>query len=193
MSAPYYNSKAIKVALVVDGKGYVEIVSPYVSDRSRQGREEEREESVSYQRLSAQLSDGQGFIVPAGHPFVVVADHGQDLRVLCFDIKIATVEKNEKYPLAGILLLLQSSTCHFLFFLFLVSCIGGKFVFFSCCACGCVGRDNIYNEMNRAERELFFKESEREVERVLKAQKEAGFFDGPQGRHKRESEGRSDK
>ncbi|XXG73703.1 hypothetical protein AAC387_Pa07g2572 [Persea americana] len=155
MSAPYYNSKAIKVALVVDGKGYVEIVSPYVSDRSRQGREEEREESVSYQRLSAQLSDGQGFIVPAGHPFVVVADHGQDLRVLCFDIKIATVEKNEKYPLAG--------------------------------------RDNIYNEMNRAERELFFKESEREVERVLKAQKEAGFFDGPQGRHKRESEGRSDK
>ncbi|XXG73705.1 hypothetical protein AAC387_Pa07g2574 [Persea americana] len=143
MSAPYYNSKAIKVALVVDGKGYVEIVSPYVSDRSRQGREEEREESVSYQRLSAQLSDGQGFIVPAGHPFVVVADHGQDLRVLCFDIKIATVKKNEKYPLAG--------------------------------------RDNIYNEMNRAEKELFFKESEREVEQVLKGQKEAGFFDGPQG------------
>ncbi|KAJ8630718.1 hypothetical protein MRB53_024041 [Persea americana] len=268
MSAPYYNSKAIKVALVVEGKGYVEIVSPYVSDRSRQGREEEREESVSYQRLSAQLSDGQAhsleipascqqvlvseprslkarlliypgaacreedlkqefedgycecrdvifnendawkwevdveklpliieeeetssfelpldtppspmesprsetlprkpivykfqpaansFIVPAGHPFVVVADHGQDLRVLCFDIKIATVKKNEKYPLAG--------------------------------------RDNIYNEMNRAERELFFKESEREVEQVLKGQKEAGFFDGPQGRHERESEGRSD-
>lgn len=121
MSAPYYNSRAIKVALVVDGKGYVEIVSPYLSDRSRQGREEEREESVSYQRLSAQLSDGQGFIVPAGHPFVVAADHGQDLRVLCFDIKIATVENNEKYPLAGILLLLQSSTAHFL--VFSVSCV----------------------------------------------------------------------
>lgn len=47
--------------------------------------------------------------------------------------------------------------------------------------------------MNRAERELFFKESEREVERVLKAQKEAGFFDGPLGRRERESESRSDK
>lgn len=73
-----------------------------------------------------------------------------------------------------------------------MSCIGGKFVLFSCRACGCVGRENVYNEMNRAERELFFKESEREVERVLKAQKEAGFFDGPQGRGEKESEGRSD-
>lgn len=114
MSVPYYNSKAIKVALVVDGRGYLEIVSPYVSDRRRQGREEQ-EKDVSYQRLSAQLSDGQGFVVPAGHPFVVVADHGQDLRVLCFDINIATVEKNEKYPLAGILLSLQSSTSLSLF------------------------------------------------------------------------------
>lgn len=100
MLEPYYNSKAFKVALVVDGKGYWELVSPYGSARSGEGRESQ-EESVSYQRLSAQLSDGNGLVVPPGHPSAIVAERGQDLRVLCFGIN---AEQNQEHRLAGMLL-----------------------------------------------------------------------------------------
>ncbi|RWR85338.1 Cupin 1 [Cinnamomum micranthum f. kanehirae] len=148
MLAPYYNSKAFKVALVVDGKGHWELVSPYGSARSGEGRESQ-EESVSYQRLSAQLSDGNGLVVPPGHPSAIVADRGQDLRVLCFGIN---AEENQEHRLAG--------------------------------------RDNIYNKMNKAEREIFFKAPETEVREVLNAQRDAGIVEGPKGSQESESEGR---
>lgn len=104
MLEPYYNSKAFTVALVVDGKGYWELVSPYGSGRSGEGRESQ-EESVSYQRLTAQLSDGNGLVLPPGHPSVIVADRGQDLRVLCFGIN---AENNQEHQLAGMLLPIQT-------------------------------------------------------------------------------------
>ncbi|KAJ8630721.1 hypothetical protein MRB53_024044 [Persea americana] len=148
MLAPYFNSKAFKVALVVDGKGYWELVSPYGSGRSGEGREWQ-EESVSYQRLRAQLSDGNGLVVPPGHPSAIVADRGQDLRVLLFGIH---AEKNQELWLAG--------------------------------------RENIYNEMNNVEREMFFKAPEKEVREVLNAQRDAGIVEGPKGSQERESEGR---
>ncbi|RWR85368.1 Cupin 1 [Cinnamomum micranthum f. kanehirae] len=148
MLAPYYNSKAFKVALVVDGKGHWELVSPYGSARSGEGRESQ-EESVSYQRLSAELSDGNGLVVPPGHPSAIVAEGGQDLRVLCFGIN---AEENQEHRLAG--------------------------------------RDNIYNKMNKAEREIFFKAPETEVREVLNAQRDAGIVEGPKGSQESESEGR---
>ncbi|KAJ8630714.1 hypothetical protein MRB53_024037 [Persea americana] len=140
---------AFKVALVVDGKGYWELVSPYGSVRSGEGTEWQ-EESVSYQRLRAQLSDGNGLVIPPGHPSAIVADRGQDLRVLLFGIN---AEKNQELWLAG--------------------------------------RENIYNEMNNVEREMFFKAPEKEVREVLNAQCDAGIVEGQKGRRERESEGRS--
>ncbi|KAJ8630558.1 hypothetical protein MRB53_023881 [Persea americana] len=165
MEAPYYNSKATLVAVVLDGKGYFEMTCPHLSDprsreeseqghqgeESEQSRREGEEESVSYQEVRAKLSPGDVYVVPAGHPFVTVADEGQDLRIVCFEIN---AEDNIKYMLAGL--------------------------------------DNIFNKLNREEREMFFKESERGVQRLLNAQRDVGLLEGPEGRSERGSEGRSD-
>lgn len=178
MIGPYYNSRATQVAVVMDGNGYVQMACPHLSEQSeeereqgRRGRgreqsEQEREqgprgrgreqgrreqESVSYQSVSANVSPGDVFVAPAGHPIVTVANQDQELLVLCFEIN---AENNEKYTLAG--------------------------------------RGNIYNKLNRAEKEVFFKESERELDGVLRSQRDAGIFEGPQGRWETGSEGRSD-
>ncbi|RWR85231.1 vicilin-like protein antimicrobial peptides 2-2 precursor [Cinnamomum micranthum f. kanehirae] len=165
MEAPYYNSRATKVAVVLDGSGYFEMTCPHLAGRrsreegeqgrqgeeSEPGRREGEEESVSYQKVSAKLSPGDVYVVPAGHPFVNVADKDQELRIVCFEIN---AEDNKKYMLAG--------------------------------------QDNIFNKLNREEREIFFKESEREVQQVLNAQREAGLLEGPEGRKERGGEGRSD-
>lgn len=69
-----------------------------------------------------------------------------------------------------------------------VCCFGGKFDWLLLLWRPCVGRDNIYNKMNKAEREMFFKAPETEVREVLNAQRDAGIVEGPKGSKERESE-----
>jgi len=106
MTAPYYNSKSTKIAVVVDGEGYFEMACPHLS--RQQGRESERPGSrqqekmrstgPSYQRVSSRLTRGTVVVVPAGHPFVAVASNNQNLQLLCFEVN---ANNNEKFPLAG--------------------------------------------------------------------------------------------
>lgn len=103
MTAPYYNSKSTKIAIVVDGEGYFEMACPHLSQS--QGRQEERYESqretrggTSYQTVQSRLRVGTVVVVPAGHPFVAVASNNQNLQLLCFEIN---AYGNEKFTLAG--------------------------------------------------------------------------------------------
>ncbi|KAF9622586.1 hypothetical protein IFM89_032485 [Coptis chinensis] len=108
MVAPFYNSKATSLVVVVEGRGRFEMACPHVSSSKRQrsqGRreyeqEEEREESGSahYQRVSARLSPRTAFIVPAGHPVSIVASDNQNLQIVAFKIN---VENNQRNYLAG--------------------------------------------------------------------------------------------
>lgn len=69
-------------------------------------------------------------------------------------------------------------------------CFGGKFDYWLLLFWRlCVGRDNIYNKMNKAEREMFFKAPETEVREVLNAQRDEGIVEGPKGSQESESEG----
>ncbi|KAJ9171989.1 hypothetical protein P3X46_015282 [Hevea brasiliensis] len=76
MIGPYYNSKATKISIVVDGEGYFEMACPHVSSSSK------RKKTSS----------------PAGHPVASVASRNNNLQILCFEIN--TKGKN-RYPLAG--------------------------------------------------------------------------------------------
>ncbi|NP_001291343.1 vicilin-like antimicrobial peptides 2-2 precursor [Sesamum indicum] len=97
MTAPHYNSKATKIALVVDGEGYFEMACPHMS-RSRGSYQGETRGRPSYQRVASRLTRGTVVIIPAGHPFVAVASSNQNLQVLCFEVN---ANNNEKFPLAG--------------------------------------------------------------------------------------------
>ncbi|XP_058110929.1 vicilin Cor a 11.0101-like [Magnolia sinica] len=153
MQLPFYNSKAAKVVLVVQGRGYFEMACPHVSSQRRQseqGRgqqheeEEEEEEQqhegpVRYQRVRSRLSPNTVFIVPASHPIVTVASRDENLQMLCFEVN---ARDNQKYFLAG--------------------------------------KKNILRQLEREEEELSFNAPSKEVEEIFNAQGEDAFAPGPE-------------
>ncbi|KAH6754762.1 hypothetical protein C2S53_020587 [Perilla frutescens var. hirtella] len=169
MTAPYYNSRATEINVVVDGEGYFEMACPHLSQsQSRRGREEQygehresrrggREEHYEqqresrgqsgYQKIRSRLSVGTVVVVPAGHPFVAVASNNQNLQILSFKVN---AYNNEQFTLAG--------------------------------------KRNVMNQLEREAKELAFGMPAREVEEVFRSQKEEFFFPGPRRQH----EGRSD-
>ncbi|XP_068636240.1 vicilin Cor a 11.0101-like [Aristolochia californica] len=96
MTAPYYNSKATKVAVVTEGNGYFEMVCPHLASGGRRQKGQGTEER--YQKIRGNLSPGHVVVVPAGHPTVIVASRGRNLEVACFNIN---ARNNERYHLAG--------------------------------------------------------------------------------------------
>ncbi|OMO77646.1 Cupin 1 [Corchorus capsularis] len=106
MSAPFFNSKATKIAIVVEGdEGYFEMACPHVSSKSSKDRRSHdprsfgREKSgPNYQKISSRLRPDTVFIVPASHPLVTVATGNKNLEILCFEVNI---KDNVRYPLAG--------------------------------------------------------------------------------------------
>lgn len=109
MTAPLYNSRATKIAFVIDGEGCFEMACPHLSSGSSseqyghgQGSRssmQKQKKSKRYQRVSGRLTRGVVFIVPAGHPYSLVASPSNNLEVVCFEVDS---EGNIKYPLAGI-------------------------------------------------------------------------------------------
>jgi len=160
MSAPFYNSRSIKIAYVLDGEGHIEIVCPHLaqgggesgrrggrSERwSRRGEEESSEESEEeeeaghgYRTIRARVSRGTAFVVPVGHPVVEVASRGSNLQIVCFEVQ---ADRNEKVYLAG--------------------------------------ANNVLRKLDGAAKELAFAAPAREVDEVLDAQREQGFLPGPE-------------
>ncbi|OAY67862.1 Vicilin-like antimicrobial peptides 2-2 [Ananas comosus] len=155
MMAPNYNSRAIKIAFVVQGSGYMEMACPHISkqkgsrrrgggeseeEREKEG-EEEQEEGPRYQLVKSEVRRGSVFVIPPGHPVVAVASPNENLQVLCFGIR---AENNEKFFLAG--------------------------------------RNNILKKMEKEAKELAFDVAAREVDEVFNAQQESAFFPGPNQR-----------
>jgi mannose-6-phosphate isomerase-like protein (cupin superfamily) len=101
---PHYNSRATVVVYVVEGTGRFEMACPHVSRQSREYRgrreeeEEEKESSGKFHRVSARLSPGDAFVIPAGHPIAVVASQGENLRLVGFGIN---GQNNQRNFLAG--------------------------------------------------------------------------------------------
>ncbi|KAI4345661.1 hypothetical protein L6164_012761 [Bauhinia variegata] len=94
---PHKNSKTWVVAYVSEGSGLFEIATP----RREQGQEEQEEQEQTYgeiQGLSAQLNQGDVFVVPPGYPFALTASNNNNLHVVGFDINI---QDNQRSFLAG--------------------------------------------------------------------------------------------
>ena len=83
MIAPSYNSKATKIAFVVSGEGYVEIV---------------QRNHGEYVKVASKVSAGDAFLVSAGEPVSTSALGGEGIQVLCFGLN---VKENRRVFLAG--------------------------------------------------------------------------------------------
>ncbi|XP_058752870.1 provicilin [Vicia villosa] len=100
---PNYNSRAIVIVTVNEGKGDFELVGQRNENQQEQrgendDEEEQREEEISkqVQRYKARLSPGDVFVIPAGHPIAINAS--SDLKLIGFGIN---AENNQRNFLAG--------------------------------------------------------------------------------------------
>ncbi|KAI3469600.1 hypothetical protein Pfo_026263 [Paulownia fortunei] len=104
MVAPCYNSRSTKLVFVVGGSGQFEMACPHLSAKSKQGsqgrkeRQGETRTDVHYKKVSARLSVGDAFIIPAGHPIAIIASQDSNLQLAGFGIKGSY---DQKYFLAG--------------------------------------------------------------------------------------------
>ncbi|KAL5702233.1 hypothetical protein ACHQM5_027474 [Ranunculus cassubicifolius] len=113
MLGPFYNSRSTKIAMVVRGEGSFEMACPHMSQQQQgQQRQEQGQQgqesspqggqrgsgSTSYQKVRARVSQGDVYVVPAGHPIATVASNNQNLEVVCFEIN---AQNNKRIPLAG--------------------------------------------------------------------------------------------
>ena len=162
MSAPFYNSRSIKIAYVLDGEGHIEIVCPHLAQggesehgrrggrserRSRRGEEESEEEEAGqgYRTIRARVSRGTAFVVPVGHPVVEVASRGSNLQIVCFEVQ---ADRNEKVYLAG--------------------------------------ANNVLRKLDGAAKELAFAARAREVDEVLDAQRDQSLPDSEESGRREE-------
>lgn len=101
---PHYNSRAIVIVVVNEGNGDFELVGQ--RNENQQGRrkeddeeEEQGEEEINkqVQNYKSKLSQGDVFVIPAGHPVAIRAS--TNLNLLGFGIN---AENNQRNFLAGI-------------------------------------------------------------------------------------------
>ncbi|GER34274.1 vicilin-like protein [Striga asiatica] len=100
MVAPYYNSRSTKLVFVVGGNGQYEMACPHLSDQSKHNSQgqKEKQTGVHYERVSARLSIGDAFVIPAGHPIAILASQDSNLQLASFGIKGSF---DQKHFLAG--------------------------------------------------------------------------------------------
>nr|ABG02260.1 8S globulin alpha isoform precursor [Vigna radiata] len=89
---PHYNSKAIVILVINEGKANIELVG----QREQQKQQEEQEESWEVQRYRAELSEDDVFIIPATYPVAINAT--SNLNFFAFGIN---AENNQRNFLAG--------------------------------------------------------------------------------------------
>lgn len=96
---PHYNSRAIIIGVVNEGKGELELVglrNPQQEQEEEEEEEEEESSSPEVHRYRARLSPGDVFVIPSSHPVAVNAS--SDLYLLGFGIN---AENNQRNFLAG--------------------------------------------------------------------------------------------
>lgn len=115
---PHHNSRATIVAMVLEGSGHYEMACPHLPSREEEEQMEDDRPSSSgtqFQKVSTNLSPGDVFVIPAGHPISIVASQNQNLRMLGFGIN---GRNNHRNFLAGnnhvqvyVCVLVTSFTC----------------------------------------------------------------------------------
>ncbi|CAI8585136.1 unnamed protein product [Vicia faba] len=137
---PNYNSRAIVIVTVNEGKGDIELVGQRNENQEEKREENDKEEeqkeeeiSKQVQRYRARLSPGDVFVIPAGHPYAINAS--SELNLIGFGIN---AENNQRNFLAG-------------------------------------EEDNVISQIQRPVKEIVFPGSSKEIDRLLKNQKESYF------------------
>ncbi|XP_047085653.1 63 kDa globulin-like protein [Lolium rigidum] len=178
MTAPYYNTQSVKIALVLEGEGEVEIVCPHLSQESQRhqqgqsergkgrGREEEDDEreqqhqqqgrgsgseseSEEQQQQQQQKYETIRARVSPGSAFVVPPGHPV--------VEISSSRGSDNLQVVCFEINAQKNERVWL-----------------------AGKNNVLGKLDRPAKELTFGAPAREIDAVLDAQQDEGFFAGPE-------------
>ncbi|KAK9669627.1 hypothetical protein RND81_13G144900 [Saponaria officinalis] len=90
MNTPFISSRATKIIMVVSGRGRLEMAA---SSNDVDGTTE-----TFYKQISAELKPGVVFVIPPGHPMVLMSSQDETLETICFEVN---AKGNQKFSLAG--------------------------------------------------------------------------------------------
>jgi len=79
--------------MVEAGSGYIEMACPHLGAKGNR-KEEQEAASPTYKKVRARLSQGDAFVVPAGHPVALVASENENLRAVGFGINAYSNQMN---------------------------------------------------------------------------------------------------
>lgn len=83
MFMPHYNTRGIILGFVANGGGHTEVVCPHVANKQQlEGEEQQAEGQVK--SLWANVTKGDFYIIPAGHPLSVRASENSSLEAVEF-------------------------------------------------------------------------------------------------------------
>ncbi|KAJ3668889.1 hypothetical protein LUZ60_010839 [Juncus effusus] len=158
MMAPNYNSRSTNIAIVIQGSGYIEMTCPHLSkDEGERGRRWEGEEEEEEEERGQERSSRYKLVRSRLH-------HGSVFVIPASHPVITVASRDENLQILCFGIKAENNWKYFL-----------------------AGKNNVLNEMEKEAKELAFDTPAREVEQLLKAQKETVFFPGP-GASQRASE-----
>ncbi|KAK1599252.1 hypothetical protein QYE76_008155 [Lolium multiflorum] len=178
MTAPYYNTQSVKIAVVLEGEGEVEIVCPHLSQDSERhqqgqsergkgrGREEEDDErEQQHQQHGRQQGRGSGS-----------ESESEEQQQEKYETIRARVSRGSAFvvppghPVVEISSSRGSSNLQVV--CFEINAENNERVWLA-------GKNNVLGKLDSPAKELAFGEPAREVDEVLEAQKDKGFLAGP--------------
>ncbi|XP_074316756.1 vicilin Jug r 6.0101-like isoform X2 [Silene latifolia] len=90
MNSPFISSRATKIIMVVKGRGRVEMAASRPVEKGSIG--------IQYLKISSELKPGVVFVIPPGHPMVLMASQDEVLETICYEVN---AKGNQKFSLAG--------------------------------------------------------------------------------------------
>ncbi|XP_074316183.1 vicilin Pis v 3.0101-like [Silene latifolia] len=73
MNVPFHSTRVIKIIIVISGSGRFEMATPYNEEGVRR---------IHYKKTSSELKPGMVFVVPPGHPLILMASEDENLETL---------------------------------------------------------------------------------------------------------------
>ena len=98
MFLPHYNTKAITIAQIFDGRAKLELASPHLAREKSEEDEEDRREG-QIQKVTSTVKKDDVFVALAGHPFALRTSKKDNLWMVAF---LLSAENNQRNFLGGI-------------------------------------------------------------------------------------------
>ncbi|GJN23815.1 hypothetical protein PR202_gb11499 [Eleusine coracana subsp. coracana] len=192
MSAPFYNTRSIKIAYVVDGEGHAEIVCPHLAQQQQHGSETQRQRKHEGRRRSREREQESQEKSKEEEQWRRRRQEGSESESEEEEQRYETIRARLTrgtvfvVPVGHPVVEVASRDSNLQIVCFEVQAQRNERVYLA-------GQDSVLKKLDGAAKELAFQASQREVDEVLRAQQDKGFLQGPDQEERRRREGEEER